>query len=327
MPVVSLLVVSLLGSVAAQKYIEIHNRDRCLHCNTPTVVFDAALAADAQAYAQTCPTGHASSCTGSGATCLNGAGENLAWKGSTNAAAVLESDANWETGIAGWYDEIKDWSFASSASTGGVTGHFTQMVWTSTTKVGCGYNAACTNKFGGSFKNNAIVCRYKDAGNFHGQYAAKVHNTVASGTCGAAHASCSAPAAPASSGGGASSGGTPSAAGNATGAVTASSGGLDGGAVFGIVLLVLIGVGFLGIVGYHFGYKKEGPSTFKDTCLHLMPCLPGGERDCLPPLKARSASLLGKARGLRGGASSKYPPSDQKDPNEGSWLWPRGGKK
>ena len=106
-------------------------------------------------------------------------------------------------------------------------------------------------------------------------------------------------------------------AGNA-GALTAP-GGLDGGAVFGIVIAVLVGVGFLGIVGYHFGYKKEGPSTFKDTCLRLMPCLPGGRHDCLPPLKAGGASLLEKVRGLRGARAStrssdnsdKYPQSGQ----------------
>ena len=44
-------------------------------------------------------------------------------------------------------------------------GHFTALVWKSSTKVGCALNTGCGNKFGAGFRNNAFVCRYFPAGN------------------------------------------------------------------------------------------------------------------------------------------------------------------
>jgi hypothetical protein len=62
-----------------------------------------------------------------------------------------------------WYDEIKDYTwpqtFGASRSNGGVVGHFTQVVWKETTKVGCGKHTRCTNKFDPGYINSAVVCR------------------------------------------------------------------------------------------------------------------------------------------------------------------------
>lgn len=59
--------------------------------------------------------------------------------------------------VQAWYDEIKDYpsSYGERApdSATGVTGHFTQVVWKASTKVGCG--VAC------SADNAAyVVCNY-----------------------------------------------------------------------------------------------------------------------------------------------------------------------
>ena len=44
------------------------------------------------------------------------------------------------------------------------TGHFTQVVWKSTTGLGCGFNAGC----------RMYVCNYSPPGNFLGQFDANV---------------------------------------------------------------------------------------------------------------------------------------------------------
>ena len=81
---------------------------------------DATLEAEAQAYADTCPTGHASS------SARNGAGENLYWAGGSGIGNAAQS---YHDAAEAWYEEISDYDFSSGQSTGGVIGHFTQMVW------------------------------------------------------------------------------------------------------------------------------------------------------------------------------------------------------
>jgi len=74
-----------------------------------------------------------------------GQGENL----------FASSGTGWETtseGSEGWYSEESKYNYQSPGSSWG-TGHFTQMIWNSTCRIGCAH--------AGSF----MVCRYKEAGN------------------------------------------------------------------------------------------------------------------------------------------------------------------
>jgi len=67
-----------------------------------------------------------------------------------------------------WYDESADYDYAAGTSkNGGVTGHFTQVVWQGTTELGCGISN-CPSI--GSF----LVCNYGPAGNIRGRYTANV---------------------------------------------------------------------------------------------------------------------------------------------------------
>lgn len=50
-------------------------------------------------------------------------------------------------------------------------GHFTQVIWTGSTKVGCG-QAASLGKKGGVY----TVCNYDPPGNYIGQFPANVKN-------------------------------------------------------------------------------------------------------------------------------------------------------
>lgn len=79
----------------------------------------------------------------------DGCGENLAW---SSDAASMETDQ----AVTMWYDEVSDpgYDFESPGYTSGV-GHFTQVVWKESTKLGCGVSGGY------------VVCRYcETAGNW-----------------------------------------------------------------------------------------------------------------------------------------------------------------
>ena len=158
-----------------------HNAKRMLHCDTPPLVYSAALEAETKAFVETCPTEHASFDD------RGGTGENMYWAGASSAPVGSEA-TGYTSSVEVWYDEIDNYDFASSESAaGGVIGHFTQTVWRASTSVGCAAKLDCDNKFPG-FKNSVIVCRYDPPGNFIGQNAAEIGPLVTSGSCGAAAA-------------------------------------------------------------------------------------------------------------------------------------------
>ena len=141
------------ASPESPEYVENHNAWRALHEGTDNLVYDAELAAAAQAFADTCPTAHDDPNQGNN-------GENLYWA----ASKPLAPDTPYSDAVNAWYDEIKDYAWpqtygATKNINGGVVGHFTQVVWKGTTKVGCGKHTGCTNKFGDGFINSAVVCR------------------------------------------------------------------------------------------------------------------------------------------------------------------------
>ncbi|WIA37933.1 hypothetical protein OEZ86_001310 [Tetradesmus obliquus] len=114
------------------------NAYRAKH-QAPPLAWDAALAVRAQAFAAGCPNGHSGD---------RGVGENLAW-----------GYQSWQAAVDGWYNEVDQYSFASPGFSG-ATGHFTQLVWRGTTKMGCGLNSRCGMA--------TYVCQYSPPGNVMG---------------------------------------------------------------------------------------------------------------------------------------------------------------
>jgi len=156
----------------AAKCIESANSYRSLHHNTPKLTWDAQLASKAQAYAEhlrdeTLKSGTA--CLKHDPACKQDpkCGENLFY-------AMVPKVGGEDVGYFGekanlsWYGEIKDWDFTKSDRKpgGGATGHFTQLVWVNTTKVGYGY-ATGPSPGNPSMSVVFVVAKFQEPGNFH----------------------------------------------------------------------------------------------------------------------------------------------------------------
>jgi uncharacterized protein YkwD len=131
----------------ASQFVAAHARVRAKHC-APPLVWSTKLADVAQHWADTLRARHCAFEHSNGQY-----GENLA----AGTIGVLDPAGT----VDYWYSEIKDYKFPD----GGFsmrTGHFTQLVWKSTTQVGCGH-AQCNGL-------DVWVCEYDPAGNVDGEY-------------------------------------------------------------------------------------------------------------------------------------------------------------
>ncbi|KAG8738056.1 hypothetical protein FRC12_016930 [Ceratobasidium sp. 428] len=133
----------------ANAYLDAHNSFRAQH-GARALVWSPALATKAQNWANACVFKHGS------------VGENLA-AGTGNYGAV---DA-----VKGWTDEIKDYDPRNPKPS-----HFTQVVWKSSTQLGCAVKQCPPGsifpaKFGVAYYH---VCEYAPPGNVIGQFPANV---------------------------------------------------------------------------------------------------------------------------------------------------------
>lgn len=120
----------------------------------PPLVWSAGLAADAKAWAlhlaEANKGDHDASIRGQ-------EGENI-WWGTSEAFTVAEMTDFWGNEKKGFvYGVFPDCKIARST----VVGHYTQVIWKTTTSVGC---ALASNG-----KMDYLVCRYSPAGNLIGQ--------------------------------------------------------------------------------------------------------------------------------------------------------------
>lgn len=149
-----------------QRLLEAHNIKRCMH-GVPLLTWDATIAANAQAWAAAGTYAHSSQ----GERTLAGigyVGENLAW-GYPTRTGVHSLEA--------WYDEVQytdgtpsDCSDTKAGSSGEAICHYTQVVWKSSTTLGCGKGRATVSGKLGDF----WVCQYGGGGNMGGSFGANV---------------------------------------------------------------------------------------------------------------------------------------------------------
>jgi hypothetical protein len=136
------------------RIVAMHNQARAA-AGVQSVIWDRGLAAAADAYAaqlaSTGRWGHSAPAT------RPGQGENL-WMGTRGAFSV-------EQMVGAWASEqrmFRPGAFPRVSRTGSWedVGHYTQMIWARSTRVGCALRS--------SMRNDYLVCRYSPAGNVMG---------------------------------------------------------------------------------------------------------------------------------------------------------------
>ena len=122
----------------------------------PPLTWDAELAKGAQAWSDRCKFTH------SNATKL---GENLYASAGKPAAPTAA--------VASWEGESSEYTYAAIGdpiNDFDEIGHYTQLVWSSTTRLGCGVTHCTSNSpFPGLPAWDLVVCRYAPAGNVVGK--------------------------------------------------------------------------------------------------------------------------------------------------------------
>jgi pathogenesis-related protein 1 len=149
-------------------FLNAHNSVRKAWGMTQMLTWDDTLAADSLAYAQQCKVNPLTHSTSNGAY-----GENLSTYMATPKPATFPYKTMDYHVVNGWYPEEPNYNCQANTcdTTGGkMCGHLTQIVWASTTKVGCGI-AYCVSVISGKtwYVQNA-VCRYTPPGNYIGQH-------------------------------------------------------------------------------------------------------------------------------------------------------------
>jgi len=137
-----------------QQWLQAHNTYRALH-GVPPVTWSAAVAASAQAWADTCPSGHTPP--------PRVYGENMAFASPASYNPGASTIVQW------WYSEEPEYDYSNPGFSSD-TGHFTQVVWKGTTEIGCGFKSGCTTSLGA----NVWVCQYNPPGNHIGYFAGNV---------------------------------------------------------------------------------------------------------------------------------------------------------
>ncbi len=136
-----------------------HNFYRAKH-GVPPLKLDRNLNNAAQQWANTLASTQQFKHSG-----VAGQGENLYVYGTTATTLPnITTEAN--KAVDAWYNEIKYYNYAKPGFSM-ATGHFTQVVWQSSTTLGCGI---ASGKYQQRYNGRYVVCRYTPPGNYTGQF-------------------------------------------------------------------------------------------------------------------------------------------------------------
>ena len=134
--------IAAMSHASVQAVLRSHNRYRKKHHAAP-LRWDSQLARYAQKWSNRCRFEHSQ----------GDYGENIA-----------AGYSSWSKAVEAWYDEVKLYNYKSTGFDE-QTGHFTQLVWKSTDKIGCGVRY-CPHLWGGV---KMYTCSYSSYGNIVGE--------------------------------------------------------------------------------------------------------------------------------------------------------------
>jgi pathogenesis-related protein 1 len=151
------------GEIDAAAFVDAHNKWRAKEGITERLNYSADLAVAAQAWADELK--NVDRCNMRHSKPKGKYGENIFW-----ASALTWSDGHIELQkispeqvVDSWGHEKEDYDYTNNrCAQGKVCGHYTQIVWRTTTKVGCAV-AVCEDVY-----EQVWVCQYQPAGNWVG---------------------------------------------------------------------------------------------------------------------------------------------------------------
>jgi len=145
----------------AQEALDQHNKYRTIHGVKP-LTLDSKLNAHAQKYAQ-----HLAKTSTFEHSDDPDYGENLYWSWSSDPNFKVKGHES----VDSWYEECLQCYNYNKEPTDTESGHFTQLVWDTTTKLGVGLAKSSTGR-------NTVVMKYDPPGNYVGLYTKHVHKPV-----------------------------------------------------------------------------------------------------------------------------------------------------
>ena len=131
--------------------LDVHNAARA-EVGVAPLTWDDALAQEAEVYAQELARRHRFEHDRD----RNGHGENLYWYSAATNTPMSDASKS-------WYDEIEVYRYRKCCGPNfSETGHYTQMIWHSTTAVGIGVAVSSRGE-------TYVVARYNPTGNWQGE--------------------------------------------------------------------------------------------------------------------------------------------------------------
>ncbi|WP_226883580.1 CAP family protein [Allocoleopsis franciscana] len=137
-----------------------HNTYRATH-HTPELTKSDSLNSSAQDWANQIAS------SGDFAHSSTSNGENI--YATYTTASSIPGDTLANNAVQSWYSEVSKYDYANPGFSSG-TGHFTQVVWKSSTEVGCGAAKGTKTMNGKLYNAFYVVCQYAPAGNVQGKF-------------------------------------------------------------------------------------------------------------------------------------------------------------